>query len=368
MEKKVLPFFCSFLSIFKSKKPLFDENREILVIRLWALGESVLCLPMIKALKKEKPDSRITVLCTKKNADVFSHQEFIDRIIIRNSLSLPFFLIKNFRKFDLVIDTEPHFAISAIVSFFTGKRSVGYHHGARAKLYDVNVSYNDKKHVVYTIADLLNPLGMDVKPEELVDLKYNDDVIKTLNSRLETMGFNQQNHPILGIHAFCGPTAPWRAWPKERFAQLIDRIKEKYDCSIILTGSKWEAKGNKEIIKMLKDKSNVFDLSDLSSSSLFYLIKKYDLIISNDTGPMHIGAAQDVPTIGLFGPNLPERFGPFPPEKHKTIYHPVECSPCINVHLNEFRKCLDDGLCMKRISIDEVFAAADKILKKEIHT
>ena len=96
---------------------------------------------------------------------------------------------------------------------------------------------------------------------------------------------------------------------------------------------------------------------------MFYLISQYDLMISNDTGPMHIAAAQGVPTIGLFGPNTPERFGPFPPEKNTALYHQTPGHPVINVHRNEFRPC--DGACMRLITVDEVFEAADRVLGRK---
>ena len=361
IEKKILPLACMLLAIFKKKKPVNDKNREILIIRLWALGESVLVLPMLKSLKEAKPSSVITVLCTKKTDAVFYKQSFIDGIQTINSLAIPLFILKNFKKYDVVIDTEPHFAISAILSFFLGKTSIGYNHGSRARLYDFNIEYNDKQHVVYTISDLLLPFGIKSRPKELVRLKFDVTAKNMVDQKLANTDLKK---PLVGIHAFTGPTAPWRAWSKEHFAELIDRIKEKYSCNIILTGSAGESAGNDEIISMLKDKSDVLNLSNLSSPVLFALISRYSLMISNDTGPMHVAAAQGVPTVGLFGPNLPLRFGPFPPEKHASIYHKVECSPCINVHLNEFRKCPYDGKCMKLITVDEVFASLERLFTK----
>ncbi len=362
VEKKVLPSMCSLLSIFKRKKPLLEKNKEMVVIRLWALGESILCLPMIKALKQANPDSRITVLCTKKNSDVFRGQDFIDAYKETSSSSIPFFILKNFRRFDLAIDTEPHFAISAILSFFCAKRSIGYDHGPRAKLYDVNVAYNDAQHAVCTICDLLKPLGINARPKELVRLRYSQDAARSLDAKLKAMGINPDKHPLIGMHAFTGPSATWRAWPKERFAQLIGRIKERYGCTFILTGSSSEEPGNLGIIGMLKDKGDVFCMLNLSQTELFCLVAKYDLMIANDTGPMHVAAAQGVPTIGLFGPNLPQRFGPFPLGRNLAFYHPSPGHPVINIHLNEMRKC--DGECMRLISVDEVFEGARKMLER----
>ncbi len=364
VDKRILPFFCRMLSFFKRKKPITSEPKSILILRFWGLGETILTLPMLKALKEAAPGSKITVVCTPRNCDVFFAQPFIGECRKTWTWSLPWLVLTSLWKYDLVIDTEPHFAISAILAFFMGKRSIGFDYGERAKLYDANVHYNDRQHVVYTFCDLLSPLAIAARPAELVRLKYGEDARKAADLRLEADNIRPKTgKSIMGIHAFCGPTAPWRAWPKERFAELIDRITARYDCTVILTGSGEEAAGNAEIISLLKRKNEVYSFPDLASSTLFYLISQYDLMVSNDTGPMHIAAAQGVPTIGLFGPNTPERFGPFPPGRNVAIYHPTPGHPVINVHLNQFRPC--DGECMRLITVDEVFEAADRILGRK---
>ncbi|MDD5339645.1 MAG: glycosyltransferase family 9 protein [Candidatus ainarchaeum sp.] len=361
VEKNILPFFCRLLSVFKKKKPLDQQPKSILVLRFWGLGETILTLPLLKALKDARPDAKITVLCTRRNYDVFFAQPFIDECRTVWTWQLPIIVLASLWRYDLAMDTEPHFAISAILAFFMGKRSIGFDYGERAKLYDANVHYNDRQHVVYTFCDLLSPLGIAARPAELVRLRYGEAARKAADLRFEANNIRPKGgKPIIGIHAFCGPTAPWRAWPKERFAELIDRITARYDCTVILTGSGAEAAGNEEIISMLKRKGGVYNFPDMAASTLFYLISQYDLMVSNDTGPMHIAAAQGVPAIGLFGPNTPERFGPFPPGRNTAIYHPTPGHPVINVHINEFRPC--DGECMKLITVDEVFAAADSVL------
>ncbi len=363
VEKNVLPAFCTLLSFFKRKRQPGPEPKGILVLRFWGVGETILTLPMLKALKAARPDAKITVLCTPRNREVFFAQPFIDACRTVWTWQLPALVLANLWKYDLVLDTEPHFAISAILAFFMGKRSIGFGYGERAKLYDVKVPYNDRQHVVYTFCDLLQPLGIAARPAELVRLKYGEDARKAAELRFEANNIQPKTgKPIVGVHAFCGPTAPWRAWPRERFAELIDRITAKYGCTVILTGSGAEAAGNEQIISLLKRKGCVYNFPDLASSTLFYLISQYDLMISNDTGPMHIAAAQGVPAIGLFGPNTPERFGPFPPGRNVAIYHQTPGHPVINVHLNEFGKC--DGACMRLITVDEVFAAADGILAR----
>ncbi|MBI5223456.1 glycosyltransferase family 9 protein [Candidatus Micrarchaeota archaeon] len=367
VEKNLLPFVCFVLGIFKTRQPPSSSTqimkksfKKILVIRFWAVGESILVLPTLKSLKNSFPDSELTLLCTPKNKDVFLNQIFIDRIESVTGGSLFFFMLKNLWKYDLCIDTEPHFAVSAITAFFCSKFSIGYSFGDRSRLYDLAISYNDKQHATLSIFDLISPLGISVWPSMLVSLKYSPSDVAAIDSKFSDLGISS-DLPIIGIHAFCGPTANNRAWPKENFAKLIDRIKEKRDCIVILTGFGKEAQGNLEIISMLKNKSNVFSIFGISQGSLFYLTSKYSLMISNDTGPMHVSAAMGTRTIGLFGPNTPVRFGPFPPQKHFALYKAVH-PPSINVHLNQFDSYPCDGECMRAITVDEVFALVMGIL------
>ena len=320
------------------------------------MGEAILILPMIKRLKKKYPDSKITILVRKRTVEVFENQPFIDEIIIFSPLKL-FKLIK---KFDLCIDSEPHFNISAILSFFLSKQSIGFSHGKRAKLYDIQIDYNDQQHSVLTFCDMISPFGISFKPSKLEPVHYSKENKELIDSKLKGL----KKKTLIGIHLGSGDKATWRRWPKERFISLIKRLISNKKIEIILTGTKSESEINQEIISSTNP-DQVFDFSGMSLGELSYLMENFDLFLSNDTGPMHVAAAQDVKTAGLFGPNLPVRFGPYPTEKNIIFYHKVECSPCINVHKGEFRDCPYDGKCMKLITVDEVYKKLVNVLENK---
>jgi len=121
----------------------------------------------------------------------------------------------------------------------------------------------------------------------------------------------------------------------------------------------------------VQDKSKITDtVGKITIPELFGLVKKLRLLITNDTGPLHIASAQKVKAIALFGPNTPVRFGPLS-SGSLAIYEPSSCqySPCINVHKGQVPDCLyaknssDYQRCMKAISVDEVRLACKKVLK-----
>jgi heptosyltransferase-2 len=368
IEKNIFPHLCILLSYFKflfrSGSKIDQKNvKSVVFIRLWALGESILALPAIHSLKQTNPDLKITVLCTNRNKDVFLNHDFIDNVEVA-SFS---YLLKNFifgflgfrwfKKFDLAIDTEPHFAISAIASFFIAKRSIGYNCGNRSRLYDVTVNYDDSSHTVFTICNLLSPLNLFPKPKYLIPLKYSQSDEKIASDLISS--FNSKTDRFIGFHAFCGPTASTRAWPKENFASLIDLILSSFpNLKIVLTGSPNETSSIQALFEKIKNpqkNQRVKIATHLSSGSLFALLEKLNLFVSNDTGPMHASAAMGTYTIGLFGPETPRRYGPFPLEKNFAFYK-AEHPPVINVHLNQFGSKSCDGECLRAITVDEVFS------------
>jgi heptosyltransferase-2 len=359
IEKKLLWPAVFMLSLPKRKPRLPKNPKRILVIRLWAMGETILVLPMLRELRRKYPDAEITVLCTKKNSYVFHGQDYVDAIKTVWTKEIPLLIPREMGKYDLCIDTEPHFNISAILARLLSKFAIGYSYGRRGKLYDAGVHYNDRQHAVFAICDLLSPLGIRFRPKELVPLKWKKEDGEKAESLLEGLG-----RPVVGMHPGCGGTAPWREWPEERFAKLADGMLDSGMAgTVIITGTKSEGEKVGRIIRMMKNKSKAKSVIGIPPGQLFALISAYGLMVSNDTGPMHVSAAQGVPTIGLFGPNLPERFGPFPPGRNASLYHKEGCSPCINVHKGEFLDCRHGGKCMKKITVDEVFRAARKLLR-----
>jgi heptosyltransferase-2 len=351
-----------FLSFFKNKKynGSIIKGKNVLVIRLWTLGESLLILPMISRLKKD--GYGVSVLITKRSRGVFENIDFVDEIV---ELEHFWEVLKKFKKYDVVIDTEPYFNISAILGWFLGKNVAGFKGLFREKLYDFKIEYNDKIHAVYNFCNLLKPFGIDYKPEKLVPLKYTKKDKENVGKLLKEYGLD--NKKLIGIHCGTAETAPWRSWKKDKFALLINKLAEN-GFYVILTGSKGDYKVNEKVLNMVDNrfKDKVFNFAGKTNLREFaYLLTKFEVFISNDTGPMHLSAAMGTKTIGLFGPNLPERFAPFG-RGNIAIYKArnLKCSPCINVHKGEFKECRLNGKCMDLIDVRDVYSAIMELVEE----
>ena len=357
LDKYVGFLTCLILSINKLFPKTSIETKNILLIQLWGLGESILTLPTIKTLREKYPKSKIDILVTDRNKDIYFNNKNLDNIraISLNPLAIKWFMSKNFRKYDLVIDMEEYLNISSIISFSLGKNRIGYNHGVRSLLYTKTAPYNDKQHVVYTFLDLLKPLGIKKTVEELSRLNYSNNDKNNVNKLLKNYKISKKDF-LIGFGVGAAESAKSRMWPKEKFAEIANQLIKKYNAKIILIGNNEEEKYINELQNLIINKNNSYNFAGLINvREMFYLIERCKLFIGNDSGPMHVAAAQGVKTIGLFGCNLPIRFGPFGKNNY-SIYKKSNQNACINVHKGQVGECKfgKENTCVKKIQVNDV--------------
>jgi heptosyltransferase-2 len=353
-----------FIKLFK-KNELDKNPKKILFFKTEAIGDSLLCLPMIKRVKG-KTNAKIYVLCSKTNSFVFENQEFIDEIRLidykKFNLKNIFQIIKSLRKekIDLVIDTGQSSNISAILSYFIGKASIGFEKlkgVSRNKVYDYSVYLDTKKHMVKCYFDLGKNLGIK-EPKEIKLEKIK--ISKKEEEKVSKIFKDKKN--IVGIHA-CN-VFEYRAWPKEKFSKIIEFLIKEKNKTIVLTGSPEEREENEKLIKLVDKnmRNKIINLSGkINLKETIALIKKSEIFIANDGGPMHIAASENIPVIGLFGYETPVRYGPFN-KKSIAIYKNKECSPCNKSYSNQWTNCSHFN-CIKEISVEEVKNAIKNIMK-----
>jgi heptosyltransferase-2 len=363
LDKYIGFLICLILSINKLFPKKGIETKNILLIQLWGLGESILTLPAIKTLREKYPKSKIDILVTDRNKDIYFNNKNLNniRVISLNPFVIKWFMSKNFRKYDLVIDMEEYLNISSIMSFSLGKNRIGYNQGVRSLLYAKTVPYNDKQHVVYTFLDLLKPLGIKKTVEKLPGLNYSSNDKKNIDKLLKNYKINKKDF-LIGFGVGAAESAKSRMWPKERFAKLADKLIKKYNSKILLIGSKNEKNYIDSLQSLIGNKNNSFNVAGKTNTrEMFYLIEKCKLFIGNDSGPMHVAAAQGTTTIGLFGCNLPVRFAPFGKKNH-SIYKKNIQNACINVHKGQVSECKHgiDNACVKKIQVDDVLKLITK--------
>lgn len=364
IDKYVGVPLCIAIGVLNKAFPVKNTTlKKILLIKLWAVGDSVVTLPLVKALKEHNPNAQIDVLARERNKAVFTDCKYIDNVVPLEPYNWKK-LVALWKKYDLTIDAEPYMRLSALLSWAYGKRNMGFANQARSLIYNQKTKFRHDQHMVENYLDFAKLLGIDTKQKQLVKLEVPQREKNMVDRWLREKEIKKEDF-IVGICPGAAESASkTRVWVKERYAQLADILAEKWNAKVVFLGSPAERQEIDEMMNMMKHPA-VNEAGELTIKQAFYLIEKLSCMISNDTGPMHIAAAQGVPTVGLFGPNTPVLWKPFG-EKNIAIYHKLSCSPCIKNDKGYTPDCLrkkDKYKCMRLITVEEVTEAVERCTK-----
>ena len=344
--------------------PIDRERVKRLLIRgtNW-IGDAVITLPAIAAIRRNFPSAHISILVRPWVADIFRGSPLVDEVIIFDKrgedkgISGLFSVIKRVRRkeFDLAILLQNAFE-AALITFLAGiPERWGYATDGRSWLLTRAVPLSEgikRKHQVYYYLELLSSLGLETGPPEF-HLAPSDEGRKKAEALLSSSGVDF-SHPLVGI----SPGASYgsaKRWYPERFSAVAERLIREFQAEIIIFGGEGEREIAHKVVKNIKGKAtDISGMTDLST--LIGALSLLDLLITNDSGPMHLASALSIPVVAIFGPTDPATTSPFG-DIHKVVRVPVPCSPCL------LRHCPKDHRCMKLITAEMVFAEAAKKLE-----
>ncbi|MEW5951709.1 MAG: lipopolysaccharide heptosyltransferase II [Elusimicrobiota bacterium] len=345
-----------FIGDFKSLKPEKEEKKlSFLLIQTAFLGDSLLSLPLVKAIKENFPNSKLTVLIRAENKQVFSGISEIDEIIEDNKKSAPKIseftrLLKELKKrhFDAALIPHRSFRSALLASLAGIPKRIGFNFGFWSFLFTDAQPFGWPMHDAERNMMLLSALKVLSKPS-FPDFEQKEELPEEIKK--------------IPLKIAINPSSVWetKRWPKEYFVSLIKKIKESYKIPCLITGGKAEEEYNLEIEKSLPEGYCINLTGKTGLSSLVSLIKNCDLFVTNDSGPMHIAAALGTPLIAIFGPTTKE-LGFFPYSKQAVVLEEeLKCRPC---RLHGSRKCPHEHfLCMRLITPQKVFNEISKIVK-----
>ena len=342
---------------------------NILIVKLSAIGDVVHTLPSLAALKGHFPDAHITWVIEEAAADLIKNHPYLDRVIVshrkqwitnlKNIKKIGSALkeIRQFiaalreRRYDMVIDFHGLFKSAMIVGISGAKRKIGYNSLQELSGLFLNEKiYEDtEKHAVDRYLNLPRYLGADVEsPEFLIPLR--EENRRRVDTLLKAHKIDE-GKPFVAVN----PVAFWKTklWEEKKFAELCDRIAGELKTNVVFTGGK-----NDDVVERIQYMMNFYSANLTGKTSLRDLAYLYELasvVVTTDSGPMHIAAAVGTPTVALFGPTDPLRTGPYG-EGHRVIQKDLDCSPC-------FKKNCDTMHCMKEITVDDVFEAVKETLE-----
>lgn len=347
----IIVLILSFFRIFDKQR---TGRRKFLVIKLWAIGDSILTLSLIKGIRESFKDTTIDVLLRTRVKDVYECFP-VDRIYNLDSFSDLLKLVRMHRYYDVIFDCEPYLNLSAILAFYLGKERIGFSRQFRSRLYTKITGFRKEQHMVQNYLDMLRILGKQYDTLELEKLSVSG------KNKIKVDDFISreiQEKTIVGITPGVAESSKNRMWFENRFAELADRIIDLLNCEVVFIDSPGNKETVNKVISLMKQKPvNAVGIFTLKET--FYLISKCAVYISNDTGPMHIAAAQGCRTIGLFGPNTPVLWGPY--GKGNIAIYKTKLDPAIRNDKGIFREGNREGY-MGGISVDHVFEAVKECL------
>jgi heptosyltransferase-2 len=330
------------------------------------LGDAVMCEPALRGLRRLFPDAQIALLVKPAVADLFAGHPALTRVLAYDTkgrhagLSGKWVLAGQLRRqgFDLAVLFQNAFE-AAFLTFLAGvPRRYGYATDGRSLLLSDPVAAPDPHTLVHQVRyywDLLKPLGLTGDPPapELVVFPEEE---QAMAGRFAQGGLTASD-VVVGINP--GSTyGGAKRWLPERFAEVTERLSRticefrEQQVSVVIFGAKGEERLGQEIAARLSSRSLVLS-GATTIRELMAAVKRCAVLLTNDTGPMHIASAFQVPVVAIFGPTDWRTTSPFG-NAHAIVRQPVDCAPCL------LRECPIDHRCMTRVSVDQVYEAATK--------
>ncbi|MBK8382928.1 MAG: glycosyltransferase family 9 protein [Ignavibacteria bacterium] len=365
---RIIMYFISVFKKINGNKIINTEisNKNILFIKFWGIGSIILTTAAVRKVKATYPDAKIFFLTLNTNMEICKEIKCADEIISIN-ISNPFNFITDFYKktfdlrknnFDIIYDFEFYTYFSAIIVYLMKcKKSFGFDNlkNNRKIVFTQTIPFEDNIHTKDNFIHLVNT------DESVLSGNYVNDELPSLSA----ITSNANGGMKITINVNASKLAYERRLPGEYYVKMTDFIAEHFSCKVILTGSDDETEYVNNIYRQVKEKNHVDNLCGKTSvKELISVIKSSACLITNDSGPLHIASALNIPVIAFFGPESPQRYGPLSC-KSLVFYKHLECSPCMSVSNSKTVNCIyDSPKCMEQFDITDMIRKVNKFIRE----
>jgi len=326
-----------FLRLFFPRPPRYP--RRILIVRLDELGDMVTTLPVFARLKAAFPQTEITLWCTPAVAPLLEAVQQIDnRCTSRAQLN---------GRYDVLVDLRGSYAslvyglLHPAFRVDRGTRRVMNRWLRRPQPHEVHINQ-------IIIGPLLRRANCHVEPFHAPRLSVGP------RNRENAELFLQRNAIGRFVVFHTGARWVYRRWGISKWAELAVVMHQRFECEVVFAGGGDDVADIQKVMRLLPfgayHCAGQFSLLDYAA-----LVARAVCMIGNESGPMHIAAAMDVPVVGLFGPGIPSVFAPYGP-KSRFIHHKLPCNPCAQTQC-----LLPDNPCMNRIGVQDVLRVVQGI-------
>jgi heptosyltransferase-2 len=329
------------------------------------VGDAVMSIPALEAIRTKWPQAEITVLARPWVADLYRGQEFTDRVIALTSSDHSPLEVERFarelrgEKWDCALLLQNAFSAAWLAWRAKISERIGYARDGRSALLTraipVPRAGESPAHESYYYLELLRRADwIAALPKiEAIRLRISPNATDAAETRLRKAGIRANSLRIaLAPGAAYGSA---KCWMPERFAAVADGLVEEFGADVILFGTAAEIDVSRQIASQMRHRP-VSLVGQTPIGELPALFSRCHLFVGNDSGAMHIAAAAGIPVVAVFGSTDPEGTAPMT-SRRTLVRHPVSCSPCF------LRECPVDHRCMERVEIVSVRDAARQWLE-----
>ncbi|MFA5144200.1 MAG: lipopolysaccharide heptosyltransferase II [Candidatus Omnitrophota bacterium] len=340
------------------------EGKRVLIVRLDRIGDVLLSTPVIKAVRDVCPDGYIAFMVRRYAKDILEGNPYLDEIIVYDKNGREKGLLRNLgfirslrrKKFDIALILHPTKRTHLLVSLAGIPETVGYNRKWGFLLttrLPHTKQYGLKHEIDYTL-DILRYTGLEPKDKPLY-MPVNGHSEVRVDEMLREGGIGKDD---LCVAINPGASCPSKRWSPDKFARAAQALIERYGVKIIVVASAADKELGDRVSNRLK--KNCLNLAGRTSvADVASVLRRARLFISNDSGPVHIACAVGTPVIAIFGRHdrglSPQRWGPTG-KRDVVLHKDVGCIECLA------HDCAKGFQCLEAVTVDEVLAAAAKIL------
>lgn len=338
------------------------KPKSICVVRLSALGDVLMLVPLIRTLQHNLPDCKITWVISKPAYDLVAGMENIEFVIVpKNNSPLTYFkFAKEFkhRKFDVLLATQSSFRANLLYPLINAQRKIGFDSLRAKDLHSLFINEHiepGNDHTLESFLKFADVLGLKEKKISW-DMPFKDADVAWVKQNLPS------NKPLIIINP--AASKPERSWLVERYIEVINYLQKNYNAQVVLTGGPGEQDKKLEST-ILQNTQNVISLvGKTKPPQLLYVIKMADLVICPDTGPSHMAASVNTPVIALHAVTSSKVSGPYTFRHLAIDYYPQAVEQILKIPLekNVWGTHVHGRDTMRLVLVERVISRINQIL------
>ena len=358
-------------------RPTGDVPRRILILRLERIGDLLMTLGAIEAVRSRAPDASVHLVVGSWNASL---ARLVPGIDSHETLDVPWLARQDAgdstgalarrawawraRGFDLALNFEPDIRSNLLLALSGASRRIGFSSGGGGAFLTHALRFAPSAHTAANalrLVDAALPVAAAEPGSRYPRLSVPDEARREAHRLL---GHADAGRLLVGIHASGG--RPSKQWHLDRFAAVATRLARDLSATIVLTGTAGDRPLVDRILALLPPDVPRLDVAGAIELTVFAgLLEQLGLFVTCDTGPMHLAAALGTPVVALFGPSDPVRYGPLT-DRARVVTTDLWCRPCNRVRRPPVRCTGHVPDCLSGIDVGAVCGAAGELLKRGI--